>query len=263
MNVVTFFVADSQTALLEQPCEDAFDHAAVFSQTAAVLCVSFGDVGRDAALSQRSANFLFGVIATIREGFVGSSPPSAARTFDGGNGVDQRDRLFGVMDIRAGLEDRQRCSVAVADHMTLRAVLAAIRGIGASLLPPKRARTEQLSNTALDQSMASASPSSSSNTCHTFCQTPATCQSRSRRQHVIPEPQPSSCGRNSHAQPVRDTNKIPVSAWRFGTRGRPPFGLGGSGGNNGSIRFHNSSESSALAISRSSMNGRNLSNHSL
>lgn len=263
MDVVTFFVADSQAALLEQPCEDAFDHAAVFSQTATVIGVSLGDVGCDAALSQRSANFLFGVVGTIREGFVRSSPPSTPRTLDRRDGVDQRDRLFGVMDVRAGLDERQRCPVAVADHVTFRAVLAAIRGIGASLLPPKSARTEQLSNTALDQSMASASPSSSSNTCHTFCQTPATCQSRSRRQHVIPEPQPSSCGRYSHAQPVRDTNKIPVSAWRFSTRGRPPFGLGGSGGNKGSIRFHNSSVSSGLAISRSSMNGRNLSNHSL
>ena len=76
MNVVTFFVADSQAALLEQPSEDAFDHAAVFSQTAAVLRISFGDVRRDVALSQRSANFLFGVVATIGEGFVRPSPPS-------------------------------------------------------------------------------------------------------------------------------------------------------------------------------------------
>ncbi len=263
MDVVPFFVADSQAALLEEPREDPFDHVAVFSQTATVLGVSFGNVGRDAALSQWSANFLFGIVGAICEGFVRSSPPSATRTLDGGDSVDQWDRLFGVMHVRAGLDERQRCPVAVADHMTLRAVLAAIRGIGASLRPPKSARTEQLSNTTWDQSIASASPSSSSNTCHTFCQTPATCQSRSRRQHVIPEPQPSSWGRNSHAQPVRETNRIPVSAWRFGTRGRPPFSLGGSGGNKGSIRFHNSSVSSGLAISCSSMNGRNLSHHSL
>ena len=263
MDVVPFFVADSQAALLEEPREDPFDHPAVFSQTAAVLRVSFGDVRRDATLSQWSANFLFGIVATIGEGFIWSSPPSATRTLDGGDSVDQRDRLFGVMHVRAGLDDRQRCPVAVADYMTLRAVLAAIRGIGASLRPPKSARTEQLSNTTWDQSIASASPSSSSNTCHTFIQTPATCQSRSRRQHVIPEPQPSSRGRNSHAQPVRDTNRIPVSAWRFGTRGRPPLGLSGSGGNKGSIRLHNSSVSSGLAISCSSMNRQNLSNHSL
>jgi hypothetical protein len=34
--------------------------------------------------------------------------------------------------------------------------------------------------------------------------------------------------------------------------------LGGSGGKSGSMRFHNSSVSSGLAISRSSMNDRNL-----
>ena len=120
--------------------------------------------------------------------------------------------LFGVMNILAGLDDRQRCSVSVANHMALRAILAAVRGIGASHLPPKSARTEQLSNTTLDQSLASANHSSSSNTCHSFYQTPANCKSQSRRQHFIPEPPPSSGGRNSHAQPVRETNKIPVTA---------------------------------------------------
>ena len=118
MDVVPFFVADSQAALLEEPREDPFDHPAVFSQTAAVLRISFGDVRRDAALSQRSANFLFGIVGAICEGFVWSSPPSATRTLDGGDGVDQRDRLFGVMHVRAGLDKRQRCPVAVADHMT-------------------------------------------------------------------------------------------------------------------------------------------------
>jgi hypothetical protein len=62
---------------------------------------------------------------------------------------------------------------------------------------------------------------------------PAVAQSRSRRQQVIPLPQPISWGRYSQGMPVFSTNKIPVSAARSGTRGRPPFGLGGSGGSNG------------------------------
>lgn len=167
------------------------------------------------------------------------------------------------MHVRARLDQRQRCPLIVTHDMAFRTVFPAIRGIGASLLPSKSARTEQLSRTTLDQSIASASPSSSSNTRQTFCQTPATCQSRSRRQQVIPLPQPSSGGRNSQAQPVRATNKIPRSAWRSGTRGRPPFGFGGSDGKSGSMRFHNSSVSRGLAISRSSMNERNLPDHRL
>ena len=88
MNVVTFIVTDSQAALLEEPSENAFDHAAMFSQTASVFGVSLGDVGCDAALSQRSANFLFGVVGAIREGLTRSSPPSAARTLFSGVELD-------------------------------------------------------------------------------------------------------------------------------------------------------------------------------
>jgi hypothetical protein len=50
------------------------------------------------------------------------------------------------------------------------------------------------------------SASSSSCSC---CHTPASCQSRSRRQQVIPDPNPSSCGKNSHGIPMYSTNKMP------------------------------------------------------
>jgi hypothetical protein len=74
----------------------------------------------------------------------------------------------------------------------------------------------------------------------------------------MPLPQPISCGKYSQPQPVRNTNKMPVSARRFSIGGRPPLGLTFAGGNSGSIRFHNASVSSGLAISCSSMNYRNL-----
>jgi hypothetical protein len=47
--------------------------------------------------------------------------------------------------------------------------------------------------------------------------TPVACQSRSRRQQVMPDPQPISCGRYSQGMPVRSTKRIPVKAWRSGT----------------------------------------------
>jgi len=34
---------------------------------------------------------------------------------------------------------------------------------------------------------------------------------------------------------------MPVSAAQSGRQGHPPFGSGGSGGNNGAIRFHSAS----------------------
>jgi hypothetical protein len=43
-------------------------------------------------------------------------------------------------------------------------------------------------------------------------------QSRSRRQQVIPEPKPSSWGRNSQRIPVSSTNRIPHSTLRLSRR---------------------------------------------
>ena len=68
--------------------------------------------------------------------------------------------------------------------------------------------------------------------------TPIACQSRSRRQHVIPEPQPISCGSISHGTPLLRTKIMPVRAARSAIRGRPPFGCGGGAGIAGAIAAH-------------------------
>lgn len=50
---------------------------------------------------------------------------------------------------------------------------------------------------------------------------------RRRRQHVMPLPKPSSCGRSSHGIPVRSTYRMPLSAARSSTvRRRPPLRRG-------------------------------------
>src|SRR5829696_7235027 len=48
--------------------------------------------------------------------------------------------------------------------------------------------------------------------------------------------------------PLFKTKMMPASAARSSTRGLPPLGLGGSSGNNGSMVFHSSSDTSSLAI---------------
>ncbi len=131
--------------------------------------------------------------------------------------------------------DGQRKAVAIDDHEVLRAGLTAIRGVGPGLLAPLLARTLMLSRLDRLQSMAASSPSQSSSVSCSCCQTPATCQSRSRRQQVVPLPQPSSFGSSRHGQPVLSTNTMPARAARSGRRGRPPFGFGGSCGSRGSI----------------------------
>jgi hypothetical protein len=135
------------------------------------------------------------------------------------------------MDIGPRDGHRQRYAVAIHHEVALRAQLAAIRRILASLFAPPGAGTLALSNDARVQSMRPASCSRCSSARCKRLQTPARCQSRKRRQHVMPLPQPSSWGSISHGMPLRKTNMIPVKAARsVMAQGRPPLGLGGSGG---------------------------------
>ena len=62
-----------------------------------------------------------------------------------------------------------------------------------------------------------------------------------------PEPQPISWGSISQGMPDFSTKMMPVKAARSGTRGRPPLGLGGSGGSSGATMAHRSSLTRGLA----------------
>jgi hypothetical protein len=253
MNVITFFIPYTQTPLIKQPIKSGLDHVAELPQAATVFRISLGDQRFGLTLTQRFTNFFLGVIGAIRQHFIRTLARSSTRLLDGWNVINQGNSHFRIMHIGTGMLNRQRCPLAINNQMTLRAIFAPIRGIRACFRPPKSARTEQLSMAETDQSIASAMPSSSNRICHISCQTPAACQSRKRRQHVMPLPQPISLGRYSQGVPVLRTNRIPVKQARSGTRGRPPLGLGGSGGIWGLIRCHSSSVSSGLAIIMSSI----------
>lgn len=258
MDVVALFVADAKATLFEEPGEHALDNTAMLTQPTSMFRIAFGNQRLDAAITERLANLRFGVVSLVAEDSLRTATASATRLFNRRNRVNQRNGLLRIVDVRACMDQGQRRALSIGGHMPFRPVFPAVGGIGASLRPPKTARTEQLSKIALDQSISPANPSSSNSSRHTFSQTPAACQSRRRRQQVMPLPQPISCGRYSQPQPVLNTNKIPVSARRFSIGGRPPLGLGFVSGSSGSIRSHKSSVSSGLAISCSSLNFRNL-----
>jgi hypothetical protein len=54
-------------------------------------------------------------------------------------------------------------------------------------------------------------------------------------------------GSISQGMPVLSTNRMPVRAALWGTRGLPPLGLSGSSGNSDSITSHSSSVTRSLA----------------
>lgn len=153
MDVVAFFVSDPQPSLLEEPSEDAFDDTTMPSQAASMTDMPLGYFWDDSPFPQRSSYFRFGIVSAIGIQFIRSSPSSSTRALDCRDGIHQGNGLLGVVFIGSGLDHRERDAFAIADDVPFRAVFPAICGIGASFRPPKRALTELLSTTALDQSI--------------------------------------------------------------------------------------------------------------
>ena len=239
-----------------QPRIGSLYHPAIHTQTAAMLGVTRGKDGLNPACFQRFTVGA-GMIGPVTLDALGTLAGSAALTRNGRNGIHQGKQLRHIVAIRAANRRGQRNAVRIGDDVMLRPVFPAIRRVRPGFLPPKTARTLELSTIARDQSSWSAAWRWLSNTCKMSCQMPASCQSRSLRQQVIPHPQPISLGRSSQGIPVFNTNRIPLRAWRFGTTGRPPSGCGLGGGRHGSMTAQSPSVSRGLAIALSSMTNRN------
>jgi hypothetical protein len=110
------------------------------------------------------------------------------------------------------------------------------------------AGNEALSSEQRPKSTAFARPSRSSSARWSRSKTPAACQSRKRRQQVMPEPRPISLGKLAQGMPVRRTNTMPSSTLRSSRGGRPPFGRGGRSGSKGATSDYSVSETKGSAI---------------
>jgi len=220
MDVGATFVADAQAAELMQPTEGAFHDPARFAQPAAVRRWRAGQLVGDPVLLQPA---MVGgtAVGAIPLDDLRSLARSTDLALDGWNGGHEGLELATVMHVGRRQLDAQRQALGVGAKMMLAARFAAVGRVRPGLKPPKTARTLLESTTARDQSKRSALWRRHSSSWWSFFQTPAFCQSRSRRQQVMPLPQPNSCGRSCHARPLLSTNKIPVNTARSGTRGRP------------------------------------------
>lgn len=247
MDVHAAFVSHAESSELMKPANRALHNPAQDPESTSVAGVSARDECADSSFGQ----FDFvrrGVIRPIGNDIARATLGTPHFSSHRWNRVDKRDQLGHIVAVCAGDGEGKRNALSVGDEMVLGAEFAAIGWIGAGLLPPKTARTLDESTTTRDQSIRSALCKRASITSYTRCQTPNSCHLANRRQHVIPHPQPISCGKYSHGIPVRSTNRMPVSASRLATAGRPLLLSGLSGGRRGSTSVHNSSGRIARAI---------------
>jgi hypothetical protein len=319
VNIISPFVADTQSPEPIEPGESSLHDPAVFPQSLARFNASSGNPGSNPSLAQQLS------AERVVVSFVGMYLVWPETRASRSGGVDSRDCIddglqrLAIVPVGARHHQAQRRAMAVDRKMALRALFAAIRRVrsnglsfdspllrflgggsavetaspdgggppgeatspvggaspveGASAVPgaveplsglveplsglveplsglAKGAATLAASTLTLDQSICPASANRSSRARRRSSQTPACCHSRSRLQQVMPAPQPISWGSISQGMPDSKTNKMPVRVARAGTRGRPPLGLGLSGGSSGLIVFQSSSLTSCLAITQ-------------
>lgn len=227
----------------------AFDHPTILAESAAVSGPALRDHWLDTAIAQGSPMPL-GVVSAIGVHHARPLNRVAAQAANRWNRVDQRQQLRNIVDVGASQDRGERCAVGVGDDVVLGAGSRTISGVRASFWPAPTARTDDESTAAREKSIWPAACSLASNSSWRRFHTPASCQSRSRRQQVAPEPKPSWVGRWFHRMPVLSTNRMPFNVARFGTGNRPGFFVrrGFGGGSNGSMSIHNSSSTIGACI---------------
>lgn len=203
MEVGSALVADSESLELVQPGEGTLDYPAHLAETGAVCDTAAGDDRLDAAFPEQ-AEVLVEVVAPIGVHAprlaAGTSPPSA----DWRDRVQQGKELGDVVAVPAGDRDGERGSMAV-DQVVLGAGAGAVDRRGADMVPPfegpdVRSATEQSSSSSRSERRISVGRAA--------CRrgpTPASVQSRRRRQAVTPEQPTTSLGTSRQTTPLRGT----------------------------------------------------------
>jgi hypothetical protein len=242
-------VADAKTVEIMEPGMRPLDDPSILSEPAAVLIAALGEYRFDTPLAQ-FLSVCFRVVSAISIDNLRLLQRAPANPADGWNGVDEWQQLCDVVTIGTGQDDRERHAVCVGRDVVLGARSRTVYGVRPSFWPAPIARTEDESTTTREKSIWPAARNSASSTSCSRFHTPASCQSRKRRQQVTPEPQPISAGKSRQRSPVRNTNTMPLNAARSATGLRPgyfsrrAFGWG----SNGSSRCHNSSSMIGLSI---------------
>lgn len=222
MDITASFITDTETTVLVQPRKSTLNHPPVHPKTTSILRASLSQKGLN-KLSAKLLAMRFAIVSSVSQHRSRTSNRPAYLACYRRNSLDQRQQLCNIVVVRPRQSHGQRNTVGIGHQMVFRTFFAAIRGVWACFRPPKIARTEAESTTAREKSIWSARRRWLSKTRWILSQTPAFCQSRRRRQQVIPEPQPISWGRSSHAIPVLRTKRMPFRTARSSRGFRPGY----------------------------------------
>jgi hypothetical protein len=191
VDLVAAVGADEQAAAVVQPGEAALDDPALAAEPRAVLGFAAGDRGLDPSAPEQPP-VLVVVVAAVGDEALGPSPRSADPPTHRRHQVEQREQLRDIVAVAARERPGQREAATLYEQVVLAAATAPVDRARTRLRAPFLAGTWLESAIARDQSRSPAACSSASSSSCSRCQTPASCQARSLRQAVIPQPKPSS-----------------------------------------------------------------------
>lgn len=248
MYVGTALETHTQAAKLMQPRICALYDPTRDTQSTAMFGTATGDHGDDTALLQ-GGTMRIGIVSAIALQDLGSTLRASYLARYRRNTVNQRDELSDIMVVGGRQNRVQRNALRIRDDVVLTARTTAIGWVRSSFFPAPTARIEELSTTAREKSNRSAPRSFASSTSCSRRHTPQRCHCFSRRQQVMPEPQPISLGSISQGIPDFRTNRMPLSTRLLHSGLRPVYRLRRRFfGNSGSISAHKSSSISGCGI---------------
>lgn len=249
MNIESPVVANLQPSKCVEPGNGALYHPPVPAKPFARLNTAPRNTWDDAAVAARVSK-MSEVISLVRMELLRPPSGSTSASADRWNCVYHRLKHLRIMDIRRRDLTGKRHTSGVYNKMMLGPEFASVGRVGARSFAPPLARTLLESTAARSNLNRFRRLISTSRTSCIFCQMPASCHSCRRRQQLIPHPQPISSGRCSQGIPVFNTNRIPVSAARSGTRGLPPSGYSLGFGSSGTMSFHSLSGTNFFAMGK-------------
>lgn len=191
VDVISLLISHPQAAEAWLPANRPLDHPAVAAQPHAALDSAPRDSWRDASLAQRGPQRPV-VIRLVGVHLLRALARAAALAAHRPDCVHRPRQFLAVVDVRPGERHRQRDASAVYHLMAFRARFAPTRRVRPDGAPFLRgaplARTLTESMLARLQSSCPACSNRLSRSWRNLRHTPARCQSRRRRQQVIPEP---------------------------------------------------------------------------
>ena len=135
MDVVAAVGPDQESASVVEPGERALNDPAMLAEGRAVLGLTAGDHGFDAALPEQPA-VLVVVVAAIGEQCSGPSSGPADAAADGRHPVEEFEQLGDVVAVAAGQCPGERDAAAVYEEVVLAACPTAIDGAGTRFRAP-------------------------------------------------------------------------------------------------------------------------------